>query len=219
MMSVFAHTPRVLVLPLTLRGVLAEAAAVAIAGLLASFLLNAVSPRGINLGRDYFPRSPSPVIAVAATNLPAETVSALTPTNDVLARLRERGLQPLDKPTVVALFHASQRTPAAVLFVDVRNDTLYQAGHIPRARPFDYYRPEVYLADLLAACADAQRIVVYCNGGDCEDSELAAGLLVQTGVPRERIFVYLGGYAEWTANALPVETGGVPQGVQQGGTL
>ena len=218
-MSAFTHTPRVPSLPLTLRGVLAEAAVVVVAGTLSGVLLNAISPRGINLGRDYFPRSPSPVTAGTDTHPPAETVRAPTPTNDVLARLRERGLQPLDKPTAVALFHASQRTPAAVLFVDVRNDTLYQAGHIPRARPFNYYRPEVYLADILAACANAQRIVVYCNGGDCEDSELAAGLLVQTGVPRERVFVYLGGYAEWTANDLPVETGGLPQGVQQGGPL
>ncbi len=196
------------------RAVLVEAAAVLTAGLLAALLLNAVSPHGLQLGRDYFSKPP---VTGAATNQPASAASAPVPANAALARLRSRGLQPLEHRAAVVLFHEAQRRPESVIFVDVRNDTLYEAGHIPGAHPLDYYRPEAHLLDVLGACAAARQIVVYCTGGDCEDSELAANLLSQAGVPRERLFIYLGGFAEWSENGSPVAAGGARRGLQEGG--
>ena len=154
-----------------------------------------------------------------APNQPAATGITPTPTNAVLVRLHARGLQPLDHLAVAALFQESERNPATVIFVDVRNDALYQAGHIPGAHQLDYYRPEAYLPEVLGACATAQKIVVYCTGGDCEDSELAAQLLVQAGVPRENLFVYLGGFTEWSTNGLPLHMGVRPRGNLEGGGL
>jgi rhodanese-related sulfurtransferase len=55
--------------------------------------------------------------------------------------------------------------------------------------------------------------VVYCNGGECEDSEFAAIMLRDAGVPREMLFVFAGGIVEWKAAGLPVETG--PRGSGQ----
>ncbi|MBP9901601.1 MAG: rhodanese-like domain-containing protein [Verrucomicrobiota bacterium] len=202
----------------TLRVVFGEAAVVVGSGLLLGLLLNAISPRGITLGRDYFP-TPPVFTSGQDSQQSAATVSPQTTTNPAVTRLRERGLQPVEHSAAVALFHQSQRTPTAVIFVDVRNDALFQDGHIPSAHQLDYYRPEAYLPNVLAACGTAQQIVVYCTGGDCEDSELAANLLIQLGVPRERIFVYLGGFTEWSANALPLELGGPPAGPAQGGKL
>lgn len=198
--------------------VLMEAAAVAMAGLLLGFLANGISPRGLKLERNYFPKA-APFATGLATNQPAATGITPTPTNAVLARLHAQGLHPLDHEIVAALFHESERNPATVIFVDVRNDALYLAGHIPGAHQLDYYRPEAYLPDVLGACATAQKIVVYCNGGDCEDSELAAHLLMQAGVPRENVFVYLGGFTEWSANGLPLQMGARPRGNLEGGGL
>ncbi len=53
----------------------------------------------------------------------------------------------------------------------------------------------------------AERVVVYCNGGNCEDSELAASLLRDAGIPAEKLQVYLGGFTEWEAQGMPVEIG------------
>ncbi|HWH72296.1 MAG TPA: rhodanese-like domain-containing protein, partial [Candidatus Sulfotelmatobacter sp.] len=50
-------------------------------------------------------------------------------------------------------------------------------------------------------------IVVYCNGGNCEDSELAATMLRDAGIPKDKLLVYGGGMTEWTTNGLPVELG------------
>jgi rhodanese-related sulfurtransferase len=51
------------------------------------------------------------------------------------------------------------------------------------------------------------KVVVYCSGGECEDSEFAAIMLRDAGVPRDILFVYAGGILEWKATGLPVETG------------
>ena len=83
----------------------------------------------------------------------------------------------------------------------------YQQGHIPGAYEFDPYRPEKYFGDVLPVCQKAEQIVVYCNGGDCDDSESAALLLRDVGIPNQKLFVYGGGMAEWITNSLPVETG------------
>jgi len=203
---------------LGLRGVFVEAVTAVLAGLLLGLLLNAISPRGLKLHRNYFPAPPG-LASGTTTNQSAATSTTSTPTNAVFSRLLAQGLQPLHHLATVARFHESQRTPATVIFVDVRNDALYQAGHIPGAHQLDYYRPEAYLPDVLAACATAQQIIVYCTGGDCEDSELAAGLLIQSGVPRERVFVYPGGFTEWSAHDSPLATGPRVLGTQEGNGL
>jgi rhodanese-related sulfurtransferase len=197
------------------RGILLEAAVVLAAGLLAGVAANFLSPRGLALGRDYFPKvaAPAPLPAIRA-NAP-QLAPAAAETNAVFARLRARGLQPLPHADVVALFRDPKCLAELILFVDVRNDEHYAAGHIPGAQHFDYYRPQDGLAAVLSACGTAEKIVVYCNGGECEDSELAALLLGQGGVPRDRIFVYPGGFAEWSTNRLPVEVGARGSGVMK----
>ena len=92
--------------------------------------------------------------------------------------------------------------------VDARDSAHYEAGHIPGAWQFDHYRPESSLPKVLPPCLSALKIVVYCGGGQCEDSEFAAIMLRDAGVRRESLFVYAGGIAEWMARHLPIETGG-----------
>ena len=202
--------------PLTnMRGVGLEASVVLVAGLLAGLLANFISPNGLKLGRDYFPQAAAPAVVLAP--LPAPATNAPAATNAVLTRLRARGLQPLEHAAVLALFNDPKRTQELIVFVDVRNDELYRAGHLPGAWQLDYYRPEAYLPAVLSACGTAEKIVVYCTGGDCEDSELAAVMLGQAGVPRERIFIYPGGYTEWSTKRLPLERGARGSGVMNGG--
>lgn len=94
-----------------------------------------------------------------------------------------------------------------LVLIDDRDDSHYQAGHIPGAWQFDHYHAEQYLPTVLPVCLNAQKVVVYCMGGECEDSEFAAITLGEAGVPRDRLFVYPGGISEWTSSGQPVETG------------
>lgn len=191
-----------------LRLVLSEAALVAAVGALVALAANAISPRGLVLSRDYFPGSHSVRIA-AGTNAPA--AAPADPSSAVLSatveRLAQQGLQLIRVSQVMEMHHDPRYAVGGIVFVDARDDAHYTAGHIPGAWQLDHYHPDRYLPVVLPACLQAEQVVVYCTGGDCEDSEFAAIMLRDAGVPRERLFVYVGGITEWTANGLPVATG------------
>ena len=86
-----------------------------------------------------------------------------------------------------------------MIFIDARDEEHYRAGHIPGAYLFDRFRPENYLTNVVTVCLTAQQIVFYCNGGDCDDSEHAAIMLRDSmGLPKEKVFVYGGGFNEWS---------------------
>lgn len=196
---------------------LLEGLIVALAGLLVALAANQVSRRGLVLTYDYFP--PPPPLTnppVPLTNAPAAATTVLasnratvgsTATNTLAERLQARGLGLIESNQVFQLFEDSRRAPDVILFVDARDDHLYQEGHIPGAWQLDRYYPQNYLPALLPVCKTAASIVVYCTGGDCEDSEFAAELLRQAGLPPGSLLVYAGGFEEWSAQGRPIETG------------
>lgn len=180
----------------------------AVVGAVLAFAANALSPRGLQLTKNYFPgtslTSPTPapgtnVTVAAKTNSPLELLSA---------RLRDNGLQLADSNQVIQFFHDPHHEQAGVIFIDARDDEHYRTGHVPGAYHFDRFHPENYLTNVLPVCQAAQQIVFYCNGGDCDDSEHAAIMLRDSlGLAKEKVFVYGGGITEWATNGLPIELG------------
>ena len=195
------------------RTILFEAALVAVAGLIFALAANTLSPRGLRLGRNYFPGSggpsPAPLARAAPANPPGRPLdtNVASASEAALQRLKQNGLQPIASNDVVALFGDPRHEQGLVAFIDARNDEHYQAGHIPGAWQFDHYHAETFLPVVLPVCMNAQQVVVYCTGGTCEDSEFAAIMLRDAGVPRTSLFVYVGGITEWKAHGRPVETG------------
>lgn len=187
--------------------VVIEALGVAVVGLVIALAANALSPRGLRLSRDYFPAPTVPLVEAAVTNSTALSLIPAVAPSPTVQRLHQRGLQLVTSNAVVELFRDPRYEQGLVIFIDARDDSHYTAGHIPGAWQFHHYRAEDYLPTVLPACLTALQIVVYCNGGECEDSEFAAIMLRDAGVPRENLFVYVGGITEWKANGLPVETG------------
>ena len=188
---------------------------VGLLGIAFAFLANLLSPRGLNPAMNYFPGdakpSPAPAPPVLASQPPAVTnvpPQAPPSTNSLAARLKENGLQLLDRSGVESLFHDPRRQVDLIMFIDARDPDHYQEGHIPGAFEFYPYYPQDYLQAILTPCQIAEQIVVYCNGGDCEDSESAALFLrAAAGVPAAKLFIYGGGMTEWEAAGLPVESG------------
>lgn len=182
------------------RSTFSAAAMVVVTGLGLGFAANALSPRGLSLSRNYFPDTPaaSPVLRSQA---PPEIPPAATP------HRTKRGLPLIDHARAAALFRDARHAQGRVLFIDARNEEAYRQGHIPGAHILDHYHVERHLADLIAPAALAEEIVVYCNGGECEDSDLAAFDLVQVGVPESKLLIYAGGIAGWKTQREPVELG------------
>ena len=185
----------------------------AVVGTAFAFVANAVSPRGLKLGQDYFPGAArNAAVAAAAptavTPPPGATNVAVSSSEDpVAARLQNHGLHLAVSNQVAQLYRDPRYAQELIVFVDARSDQHYQDGHIPGAYQFDHYRADQYLSTVLPVCQAAEQVVVYCTGGNCEDSEFAAIFLRDAGIAREKLLVYGGGITEWNTLGLPLELG------------
>jgi rhodanese-related sulfurtransferase len=199
-----------------------EGLVVGIAGLLVALAANALSPRGLVLTRNYFPETAvvrdlvtGAAPARGTSNPAADAASAQSP---AAQRLVANGLQPINGDTAARLANDPRCQQQLIVFIDARDEEHFLAGHVPGAFEFDRYHPEKYLMDVLSVCQTAEQIVVYCNGGDCEDSQYAAITLRDAGVANQKLMVYLGGIKEWEARGLPVEIGQRQSGKLRGAT-
>jgi len=192
--------------------VFVEALLVVVAGVAVAFAANQISPRGLALTRNYFPAENNHTATAAANANPA----ALSPAQLLAAQMRKNGLQLLDGGQAAKLFHDTRFKQNTVVFIDARDESHYREGHIPSAYEFDPYHPDKYFAAILPICRAAEQIVIYCNGGDCEDSETAAILLRDVGIANQKLFIYGGGITEWTNNGLLVEVGARNSGKLRG---
>jgi rhodanese-related sulfurtransferase len=200
-------------------GIAFETGAVALSGLVLALLANQLSPRGIELSRDYFPERPTPSVQTSSPETrmvasegeqrpdDAAGLDAAVAEEALEVRLRERGLQLARLAEVEAWFHDPDHELESIIFVDARNRSLYQEGHVPAAYRFDHFYPQDTLAEVLPAALAARLVIVYCNGGDCEDSEFAALMLLNAGVQADRLRVYAGGLEEWRDAGLAIEVG------------
>lgn len=202
--------------------ILRDAGLILLLGIPLSLLINATSPRGLSLNRDYFysQSTPRPPDSPTGTNVEATGSVALTPTSPapegvpatktadpLKARLDAAGLGLVTHDEAAALHQTEAYGQGRIIFVDARDITHFHEGHIPGAYRFDHYRMEETLGEVLPVCLVADQVVVYCNGGSCEDSEYAANDLVQLGVTPGQVFVYAGGITEWKSRGMPIERG------------
>ena len=94
------------------------------------------------------------------------------------------------------------------LFLDARRTSVYREGHIRGARSIAVWEADA--DDKVKAFYEEGHdpkapIVVYCSGGDCEDSHQLAQKLYGAGF--DAVFVYRDGFPDWQRRGWPVETG------------
>lgn len=185
-------------------------------GIVLALTANALHPSGVRLGRDYFPRRNPPAAQPAAASQDEPTEPEPPPVQNgpsaaaldrAAARIEQQGLQVMRHDKVVALFEDPLTREGYNIFIDARDDEAYTAGHIPGAYQLDHYHIEDYIDQVLPVCMSAMTIIVYCGGGQCEDSEFAALELFDRGVDPSRLFVYPGGMSLWEQSGLPIEKG------------
>ncbi len=198
-----------------IRRMLVETVIVAVVSLGIGLGANAINEDGLKLSKNYFERPrpvPAPPVPPASRESPAAGSTqaaadpAQAPANAAAQRLQAAGIG-------IAHIHDVKEMLASPLFgsthflIDARDDEHYQDGHISGAYQLDHYRADRYLPTLLPLLLPAEKIILYCNGGECEDSELAAMDLIQQGISHSRISVYLEGYQEWVSRQELVEKG------------
>ncbi len=152
----------------------------------------------ISLMRDYFPPAGPVTRPAVAPNNTADPNSVTT------ASATKSEFQELTLDDVIQLFNDPQASTGEYIFIDARADQPFQAGHIPGAFQCDYYRLEEYLPRVLDRVQNADKVIVYCNGGECEDSLLVCRQF-KSFTSMEKIYLFRGGWQAWQGAGEPVE--------------
>jgi len=105
-----------------------------------------------------------------------------------------QGLERTEKEPPELPLEAVQRAVGSAVFIDAREPFFFEEGHLPEAVNFPV--SAIIERRLPSLPADRnQRLIVYCSGGDCEDSRIIARALSALGF--ENVFVFRGGWEEW----------------------
>jgi rhodanese-related sulfurtransferase len=142
--------------------------------------------------------TPSPVAAVTAASTttggrdfpPHPNTAWVEITGDDVAALHSRG---------------------DVLILDARRTSVYRAGHIAGARSIAIWEADAddKVKALFAEGRDQSApVVIYCSGGDCEDSHMLSEKLYKVGF--DNVLVYKDGFPDWQKRKLPISKGDMP---------
>jgi len=144
--------------------------------------------------------------AVAGQN-PSEIESTSTETpEENVSKAQQYGLQEMGLADCEGFLGED-----IAVFVDARKRDDYESGHIPGAVHLGYNTVAEQIDDLRPQLEQAFFIIVYCNGGNCEDSiNLALDLISVYGLMQENVYVFEGGIEEWTENGLSLTKGANP---------
>jgi rhodanese-related sulfurtransferase len=141
------------------------------------------------------PNAAATLVPAAASNAPAKT----------FAPHPDRASVEIGTDDAEQLFREKR------LFLDARRTTVYADGHIPGARSFPIWESDI--ADRVKAFYEEgldqnAPIVIYCSGGDCEDSHMLAEKLYMVGF--NNLLVYKDGFPGWQKRGLPAVKGPKP---------
>ena len=167
-----------------------EVVVLGVIGLIVAAAANVVRAKGsITLGKNYFyiPEASQEVVGKPAT--------------------AKHDFQEIDYEEAAALLEDPDTEAGLNVFLDARNDDEFGHGHIRGAVQCDPYNVAQYWDDVEPLVQGAMKIVVYCGGGDCEDSIFMCRELQNQDIPWEAIYLYEGGWNEWTAKGGPAESG------------
>ena len=159
-------------------------------------------PRALDVGAPTAAPATTPVPAAVAAPSPAAPEADLGksfPPHPDKAALE---IAPAD----VELLHRRK-----ALFLDARRSSVYSDGHIAGARSFPVWESDIdaRVKGLYEEGLDQRApVVVYCSGGNCEDSHMLAEKLYMVGF--DNGLIYKDGFPDWEKRRLAVTRGENP---------
>ena len=120
----------------------------------------------------------------------------------------EPGFQTISFADVVDVFNDPDTELGLNVFIDARKAEPYKEGHIPGAIRCDPYEGGECVEELVEVAAVADRVIAYCNGGNCEDSIFICRDLLAAGLDCGIVYLFEGGWEEWKrSGSVPLATG------------
>lgn len=153
------------------------------------------------------PDGPSPDLETPQDPLPSHDADSSDSAKGSAPKHLEHDYQKIDFAGVERVFNDPATAARVNVFIDARNEGMFEDGHIPGAVLCNPYEVERYLDDVLECTTGVEKVIVYCEGGECEDSIFTCRELIEAGVPYESIYLYPNGFEEWAAKEMPVEEG------------
>jgi rhodanese-related sulfurtransferase len=192
--------------------------------------LGSPARKRIELGRQYFPASQLESerrdlpAAGSAVETDAGANGAVVTPPDVRPPATAEGAPPTPAPTdppspmdALAMLGISRMSLADcrdllgsdfAVFVDARKLEDYVEGHIRGAVHLHHYTSSAQIDGVRPILEASPVVIVYCNGGDCEDSiNLAVDLVSLYGIPSGSVNVFEAGFEAWKEAELPIATG------------
>ncbi|MBK7629417.1 MAG: rhodanese-like domain-containing protein [Ignavibacteriales bacterium] len=105
------------------------------------------------------------------------------------------------EPKAIILNFAYKLFNQGIRFIDARSPEEFAEGHIKNAINIPFYGSENYLNSINQLDKN-DTIVTYCSSAECDISTLSGEELFKMGF--KRVYVFVGGYDEWTANNYPI---------------
>ncbi len=180
---------------------------IVIAGLALGIGSNAARTKGhVTLGKNYF-RVLIPSALDPPSDEPTDIATARSDGGDnAPSKLPQHGFTPFSLDQAADLFMGAGYASGEAVFVDARDIEHFTEAHIPGAIHIDRYSSDEGFNNAEQALRMANVIVVYCGGGECEDSiYLATELVVERMIPVEAIRLFESGMQAWEGDGLEIE--------------
>lgn len=149
---------------------------------------------------------PAPTASAGAAAASSRTAEPKpVPVAELLGRFPVHGQPYVEIPGDAAAWLYAR----GALFLDARRTKDFSQGHVAGARSFPVWEAALVkerVESLVAEGRDqAVPVVLYCSGGECEDSHMLAQTLFGAGF--ENLLVYRDGFPDWVKRGGPVGTG------------
>jgi rhodanese-related sulfurtransferase len=149
---------------------------------------------------------PTPVAVTAAQVSPAQPVAGAAADGKVFPPHPQKAWIEISGEDVASLHGRGD-----ILFLDARRSNVYRDGHIAGARSIAIWEADAddKVRALFAEGRDQSApVVIYCSGGECEDSHMLGEKLYKVGF--DNVLVYKDGYPDWQKRGLAVTRGDAP---------
>jgi rhodanese-related sulfurtransferase len=181
-------------------------------------------PRALDVGAPAATAERTPAAQAPASGTAAPSTAESQPANPVAAPTGGAPTAPAE-PDLATAFPphpdkaAVEISPDSVellyrrkaLFLDARRSSVYAEGHIPGARSFPVWESDIdaRVKALFEEGLDQRApVVIYCSGGNCEDSHMLAQKLYMVGF--DNVLIYRDGFPDWQKRRHPVVIGEKP---------
>ena len=169
-------------------------------------MYNHFNPVGLNLKReerilDWESDSNKSFYKIDSLAIDSVSLFQKSSIDSLIIDKKDKVIEIFKEPKTIKLDFAHKLFKDGIQFIDSRSPEEFAEGHIKGAVNIPFYGSENYL-NVINRINKLEIVVTYCSSSDCDISTLSGDELFKMGF--KRVYIFIGGYDEWTKNNYPV---------------